>query len=200
MPKVTLTPRGLALARTALESGLQFPCTRLTVRTKVVSKGDQNCEWVPFTGSLPKRIHLFQVDQTAFNGAISKNPFDFQLFDLKNVQVMRNEQSIPFDGGIPVDSSNPLLLYLTSVRALNDPSRVNFNSLEFANGYGVMCFDVTNDQSAAQQRYKDQQQSGTLKVRLDYSKPLPNAITVFCLAEFDAILVIDHHRNPHWKS
>lgn len=72
--KSNLTSDGSRVVNSALNSptGLQYPSTRVVMRTKVVSKNDQNCEWVPYSGALPKRIFVFQVSQDAFNNDITK--------------------------------------------------------------------------------------------------------------------------------
>ena len=54
---------------------------------------------------------------------------------------------------------------------------------EIAHGYKVMCFDITADHSAAGSSYTDEDHYGTLRLCLDYEKPLAEAITIFCLTE-----------------
>lgn len=200
VPRITLTSKGLSLAHNMLKGrGLSYPSTRLTMRTKVVSKNDQNCEWVPFSGKLPKRIFVFQLAQSAFNGTIDKNPFNFQHFNLSQICVMKNESCLPLTMAIPFDRKNPDISYLTTLRAINDPSKVHFNSWDYVNGYLLMCFDLTSDSSASTPEYRDECQQGTLRIKLDYSEPLAETITIMCMAEFDDTLKLDGNRNVSWK-
>jgi hypothetical protein len=199
VPKVTLTETGHRLSTRVLHSGgMRYPTTRLVMRSKAIGMNDQNCEWIPFTGKLPKRIFLFQVSQAAFNGDISKNIFNYQTFELKNLRVTRNDQSIPFASGVDIDWSNPNVLYMMSALAIGDADKLHYSTWEFANGYGVICFDLTDNHSASA-NYRDERQQGTLKVQLDYNEPLTEGIVVICMAEFDDTLTIDQYRNPHWE-
>lgn len=201
VPRCSLTSKGLASVHQLMKTkGLMYPSTRATIRTKVVSKNDQNCEWVPFSGNLPKRLYMFQISQAAFNGKIDKNIFNFQHFNLSQVCVMRNDESVPFAVAIPVDVSEANLLYMTSVMALDDPTKIHYNAWEFTHGYMLMCFDLTSDVSASSEEYLNMKHSGTLRVKLDYAKPLDQPITVFCIGEFDDVLVMDSNRNVHWKN
>lgn len=201
VPRVTLTSAGLKLASSSLNGrGLTYPSTRTAMRSKVISKNDQNCEWVPFHGTLPKRIYVFQISQSAFNGNIKKNIFNFQNFDLKQIQVLRNDESLPLASAMPVEWESPHLLYIMSMLALGDATKVKFNSWEFSEGYALMCFDLTNDNSAESSAYVSQTQSGSLRIKLDYNTPLAEPITVFCMGEFDAVLTIDKNRTIVWNA
>lgn len=140
-------------------------------------------------------MFIFQVSQSAFNGDIKHNPFYFQHFNLSRISVLRNDESYPMAMAIPVDTSEPYLLYTTTINALNDPTKVHFNAWEFAEGYMLMCFDLTNDTSASTADYINASNNGTLRITLDYSSPLTEPINVFCLAEFDDILTIGSNRT-----
>ena len=59
--------------------GFYYPGTNPVVRTKTVSKGDQNFDWSPFSGKLPQRIYFWMISQEAYNGHQDKNPYNFCL-------------------------------------------------------------------------------------------------------------------------
>jgi hypothetical protein len=160
VPKVTLTETGQRISTQVLRAGgMKYPTTRLVMRSKAIGKNDQNCEWVPFTGKLPKRIFLFQVTQAAFNGDVTKNIFNYQGFDLKNLRVTRNDQSIPFASGVSIDWGNPNILYMMSALAIGDVEKLHYSTWEFANGYALMCLDLTDNHST-NASYRDDAQQG----------------------------------------
>lgn len=199
--KVVLTHEGLRQSHSLLSSrGLTYPSVRCSMRSKVVSKNDQNCEWVPFSGILPKRIFIFQISQAAFNGDITKNIYNFQHFNLKQIHVAQNDEGVPLSSAVQIDWNSPGLLYLISTLALGDASKVHYDSWDFANGYALMCFDLTSDKSAFNDNYVSALSSGTLRIRLDYDQPLSEPISIICVGEFDAQLVIDKDRNVSWNS
>ena len=41
--------------------GFLYPSLTVTTRTKTISKGDQNVDWIPYNGLLPRRLYFFQI-------------------------------------------------------------------------------------------------------------------------------------------
>lgn len=149
---------------------------------------------------MPKRVFVFQCAQSAKDGSISRNPFNFQHFNLSNVNITKNGASIPLAGPISVDKKDPCVLYRITLDAINDSRKVHFNSWEFMNGYMLMCFNTGVCNGTADASFRNPVENGTLRVRLDYAKPLAEPITVFCMAEYDDVMLLDNDRNVMWQS
>ena len=77
--------------------GYTYPVEATYVKTRTVSKGDQNVDWVPFVGTLPKRIFFWQINHEAYNANIDSNIYNFQSFMLNKFQVFLNGLSLPID-------------------------------------------------------------------------------------------------------
>lgn len=178
--------------------GLSYESTRREIRSKMVSKNDQNCEWIPFTGLLPRRVYFFQILNTAYNGAINKNIFNFQMFDLKRLQLFRNGESLPLDQPLELSEGKPVLMYMFTLNALNKPENVPFNLWEYQYGYMIGCFDLTQDGHAGNKNYDAAATNGTVRIKIDYGSPLAEAVTVVCIGEYSGTLHIDRDRNPRW--
>ena len=64
----------------------------------------------------------------------------------------------------------------------------------------ICAFDLTADGSAANANYLSPIEIGTLRIQLDYSKPLENSATVFCMTESEAVLTLDEDRKTSWTN
>jgi len=65
-----------------------LPVVRTQIKKFVVSSGISS-KIIPniFTGQLPRNIIISFVDSTAYNGASSRNPYNFKHFNLKNISL-----------------------------------------------------------------------------------------------------------------
>ncbi len=178
-------------------SGFLYPATNPVVRTKTISKGDQNLDWTPFTGKLPQRLYFWMISQEAYNGQLNKNPYNFQQFGLTKLQIFHNGRSLPYSQGLTrlSGSAEYLKFYMTTLTAINSPEtfKISYNDYNF--GYFVVAVDVSSDFSAGCD-YDNIDEFGSLRVTADFKTPLLNTVTFFCLGETQETLKIDKDRNP----
>jgi len=196
VPKFKLSPQGARVFNS--RASMTCMAKKFTMTTRSVSKNDQNFSWVPVSGPMPKRIYFFQASNASYNGAWDKNIYNFQVFGLKRLQVCKNGVNTPTSQGLQISQSSPELLYAMTINSLNSPDCIYFNDWEFCNGYLVACFDLTQSGSAANANFLNPTEIGTLRIEGDYEKPLSEAITLFCLCEYDAKLKFDSAGNPQW--
>ncbi|GFU63399.1 uncharacterized protein F54H12.2 [Trichonephila clavipes] len=81
----------------ALEQSLiQMPFTRIEVKTFTVSSGLKSVI-IPngVNGVLPSRIMLGLISNSAFNGDMKKNPFNFKHYNLNHISLSENGIQIP---------------------------------------------------------------------------------------------------------
>jgi len=174
--------------------GYTYPVEACYVKTRSVSKGDQNVDWVPFIGTLPKRIFFWQITHEAYNGKIESNIFNFQSFRINKFQVFRNGLSLPIDAGFTnIQDNNYKDLYQFSARGVNSKETFPITITEFQAGYLLACIDLTQNGNANQ--VEENTESGSLRLTIDYQVPLAGSVTLFCLGEFNETLRIDKHRQ-----
>jgi hypothetical protein len=177
--------------------GFLYPTLNVVTRTKTVSKGDQNVDWIPFNGPIPRRIYFFQISQKAFNNDLELNPFNFKPFKVDKVQVFKNGLSLPSAQGMhEIQESKYLKCYLQTFRAINSPN-YNISYTDFMFGYMVIAVDITNDQSSGC-GYDNPQASGTLRISIDYKEPLTEPVTLFCVGENVNAFELNADRNITW--
>lgn len=194
--RVMLKDKHLATYTRMLSSqGFQYPAVQLTVRSKTVSKGDQNFDWIPFSGILPQRIYFFQVSQKAYNGVLKLNPFNMKSFGLDKLQIFKNGLSLPGPNGFAnMVDSNYIETYLNTLYAVNSFETTSTSLIDYTYGNLVICVDTSDDGNAVC-AYNNPVHSGSLRISGSYKNALSEAITIFCVAELSQDFIIDGDRN-----
>ena len=177
---------------------LSYPVSRYQVRAKTVNAGEQNVNWVPFSGCRPRRLFFVQISQKAYNGDITRNPFNLQTFDLKKIQAYFNELSLPLNTATDYAENNAARCYFNTIKAIDNSLAWNVTINEYKYGYFIYAVDLTNDQNANAE-YMNATKTGSVRLSVDYRIPLKEAITMICFAEFDDTLIIDEFGNPKWS-
>ena len=178
-------------------TGFLYPATNPVVRTKTVSKGDQNVDWTPFTGKLPQRVYVFMIKQDAYNGKLNKNPYNFQSFGLSKLQVFNNGRCLPYSQGLTrlSDNKDYLKFFNTTLQAINSPESFGIKYDQYEWGYFIVAIDVSADFSSGCD-YNKIDEFGSLRLAIDFNAPLKEPITLFCIGEVQETLKIDGDRNP----
>lgn len=177
---------------------LKYPVSRFHGRTKTVNAGEQNVEWVPYSGNCPRRLYFMQVLQKTYNGQSDRNIFNLQTFGIKNIHIYLNDISLPMNIASSFSKSNVCRSYLNTTRAVDAPQAWNISLDAFANGYFLYVVDLTSDHQASA-NYVLPHKPGTVRFSIDYDKPLSDAITMICFIEVDDVLTLDQYNNPSWS-
>jgi hypothetical protein len=200
VPRIQVTKVGEQLVnQLARTHGLCLSAMRVESYSRLVGKNDQNCDWTVFSGTIPKRIYIFQSLNSAYNGDISKNPFNFQSFNLKKLQLYVNDRCLPLAQGIDVSSDDGWLLYALTMKAVNQSDSTSFDPDDYTSGYMIACFDLTRDYSGWG-LYDAPPVQGTVRIVLDYDKPLADSVSLFCVTEQAGALHMDENHNFAWLS
>lgn len=132
---------------------VKFPLRRVEVKTFTTPQGTQSkITDHLFQGQMPKRIVLGFVENAAFNGDLTKNPFNFKNANVKKLDVSINGETIttrPFEP----DFANDLYLrsYLSLYQGLGkfgEDWAPDISFEEYKDGYTLWCVDFTKDQEA----------------------------------------------------
>jgi hypothetical protein len=161
-----------------------------------VSAGDQNVDWIPFTGKLPQRIYFWQISQKAYNGELNKNQYHFEPFGINKIQIFKNGRSVPSGSGlVNMIATNYLNAYFTTIDAINSPETFKIPFDTYKNGYFIIAVDISADFSATCD-YDNVEENGSLRIVIDYKDPLSEDVTIFCLGELQTVVRINNNRHP----
>ncbi len=197
--KVTVSPPvRLAHAQTLLSTTAKYPVDRVSLKSFSIPAGSRvsNQENL-FLGTLPKSIVIAMVDNDAFTGSYTKNPFAFKHYDLEFLAVYVDGQQYPskplqlnFESGSAVREYYQLVM--TTGRHLKDqPLCIGRN--DFLNGYTRYAFNLTPDEECGQ--HISLIKSGNIRVEARFRKPLPNTINLIVYAVFDSIIELSNRRQ-----
>ena len=170
-----------------------YPAVQLF--TKIEAPGPLSTTIFPKFGTddLPSKILIAMVSNAAFNGRKDKNPFNFQSYNLKSVNVTVDGKSIHST----TQDFNPAkkewdaaywgLQYAAGFRYKNDGLSISRD--EYGDGNFIMIYDLSPTQCDGS--YKDPIKSGKLAIDLKFSKALPHTINIIVLAEYERLLTIN---------
>ncbi|KAL1268826.1 hypothetical protein QQF64_034189 [Cirrhinus molitorella] len=178
--KVSVSPSvRLAHAQTLLSNTAKYPIDRVCLKHFSIPAGSRvsNQENL-FLGTLPKSIVLGMVDNDAFTGTYTKNPFAFNHYDLEFLAVYVDGQQFPakplqpnFESGSAVREFYQLAT--TTGRHLKNQA-LSINRDDFLNGYTLYAFNLTPDEDCGQ--HISLIRSGNIRLEARFKKPLPHTV------------------------
>ena len=199
--KLKLTPSlCLAHERILQQKTAKYPITRVECKVIHLPQGQKSFTHDNlFLGQLPKRIVLGIVDNRAFNGDISLNPYNFQHCNLNYLAVHLDGQQVPWAPLQPSFSgSSYIRAFYTQFTGGDGISSDTGNTIgreQFVNGHALYCFDLTPDLSSSCGHHFSVTKSGNLRLELAFEVALSITGNVLVYSEFDNVIEIDKDRK-----
>ncbi|XP_038248478.1 uncharacterized protein F54H12.2-like [Dermochelys coriacea] len=150
-----------------------------------------------FLGQLPKMLVLGFVDNDAFSGSYTKNPFHFKHYDINFVALYVDGEQIPtkplqpdFEAGIRVREY--MNLVQTAGKHMKDRSLL-IDREEFSHGYTLFAFDLSPDKECT--NHYSPIKIGNLRAEIRFGKALTITINMIVYVVFDNVIEINQRRN-----
>ncbi|CAG4987186.1 unnamed protein product [Colias eurytheme] len=147
-PSVLLAHQKVLASTTA-----KYPITRAEVKVLTIPSGVQGKTLDNiFLGQVPKRCIIGFVNNSAFNGSLTKNPFNFENYGINSFSLYIDGQQIPSKALQPSFNNNIFtsayhtLFSGTGIHFLNEGNAISRE--QYAKGYCLLAFDLTPDLSA----------------------------------------------------
>lgn len=156
-----------------------------------------------FPDQAPKCLMIAMIENEAFNGSISKNPFFFDHFKLNKIALYRDGASIPGRPFTPdFEKGKILRSYLHTMRTMNYYNNDDTNGLTpkmFGSGYTIYAYDLTPEKDITAS-YNQGIVSKNLRLELFFKDPLPNTVNVLLFASYNSAVEITQLRDviPHY--
>ena len=158
------------------------------LKTYTVTKGnyDLSCHNLFFGDNLPDQVFVVMVNQEAFNGTTTKDPFKFEHFDLTSANLVVNgasEPSIPY--AFDATDNNIEMYYELLENTGTAPfemDSIDISELEFRSGYFIMAWDrnpVKNNRVAPMKM-----DGGNMSIKLKTKVALQDNITVLVYGSY----------------
>jgi hypothetical protein len=138
------------------------------------------------------------VENAAFNGDNTKNPFHFQNQKVKKLEISINGEMIetrPLEPNFTDDQY--LRSYLTLYKGLGKLGQdwaPDITVEEYKSGYTLWCVDFTKDQEAQTDKFH-LIQTGNLRVEVQFAANVARTLNGVMYAVFDNMLEINKQRE-----
>lgn len=198
--KVNVTPSVMLAHEKALEKGvIKMPIRRIDVKTFALPRGLQSSTIAnAFIGQLPTRIILGLVTNSAYNGAINKNPFNFHHHNVSYICAQLGGRMIPSKAYQPNFENNLYarcyLGLFTDLNRYHNSSNINIGFADYKEGCCLYAMDLTPD-LAANESHVSANKTGNLTIDIKFSSALSETITLIAYAEYRNMVEIDKSRG-----
>ncbi|XP_045453451.1 uncharacterized protein F54H12.2-like [Melitaea cinxia] len=194
-PSVLLAHQKVLATTTA-----KYPITRAEVKVLTIPSGVQGKTLDNiFLGQVPKRCIVGFVSNAAFNGCLSKNPFNFENYKMNSFCLYIDGQQIPSKALQPSFGNNIFtatyhtLFSGTGIHFLNEGNGISHD--KYSKGYCLLAFDLTPDLSANSSSHWNLIRHGSVRLEVRFESALTQTINCVVYAEFDNVIEIDKNRN-----
>ena len=199
--KLKIAPSlGLAHEKMLTRKTAKYPLSRVEVKVFHLPAGQKSFTHdALFLGQLPKRVVLGIVDNRAFNGDLTLNPYEFKHCDLNFLSLHLDGQQIPWAPLKPSLAANnyvrSFFTQFSSGDGINSDTGNTIDREEFKDGHTLYCFDLTPDLSSSSGHHFNVTKRGNLRVEMGFEKVLPFTGNVIVYSEFESIIEIDGERK-----
>lgn len=183
-----------------------YPVQHTEMITYTIPKGNMSHNKTPlFNGKVPKVMFVTMVDNAAYNGSYTKEPFNFQHFHCNSITLYENSSAKPFNTFTPdfTVAKKYMLEYQALMQTLNIFNKaddVDLTPEQFANGYTVFGFNLTPDLDIS--GHSQVSRDGVLRLDIRFATALSQTINVIIMGIFDGVVEITKSRDVHvnWKA
>lgn len=196
--KVKIAPGTLLAHHKVLSTATaKYPINRVDIRTITIPEHTQSKTLDNvYIGNLPKRCILGFVRTDAFNGLLTTNPFNFGHFNYSSISFFLDGVFIK-----PYECNFAANQYIRSYHSLFEGSNINHSDIgnnisrsDYPKGYALLAIDFTPDLCSSA-THVSLPKTGSLRIDVRFTNPLPQSITAIIFAEFDGLIEIDQYRN-----
>ena len=151
-----------------------------------------------YVSQVPKLLCIGLVDHDAFNGNITKNPFNFHHFNLDRIGLYRDGVLVPGQILTP-DYANDCYTRaynqtMSALKYFNTDDSNGMTMEHFKSGYNLYVYDLTPD-NTPQGPHRHLMRAGSLRLEIGFKTKLTSAVTVLMFALIDAKLEITKLRD-----
>jgi hypothetical protein len=185
------------------EERITYPLRDVRVFTKTYAGyGTELIEDNLFHGVLPDRVVFGIVDNDAFNGSKTKNPFNFKHKSISEIALVVNGLPYPINP-LSIDFTNDsyhnayhLMLESLQCTGSNSGNALCLSKKDFKNGFTLFSFDMSADQYGGMNHISLYNAPANVQLRLRFTASNANdIITLIVYYEMSSRMVIDASRR-----
>lgn len=183
----------------SMGSTWKYHTNRVDLRTHTISANESSATLDNvLIGTIPKLLVVGFVDNQAFSGHPTSNPFKLEHFDYNYFALKVNGIQVPGDAFTPNFAEGRFQrvyqTLFTETHIKNGPLTNMITESMFNAGYSLVVFDLSPDSSGTESHTSLARQ-GSVRFDIRFAKPLAKAITVLVYAVYDGLIEIDEGGN-----
>ncbi|CAF1019543.1 unnamed protein product, partial [Brachionus calyciflorus] len=182
----------LALDKTTAK----YPIKRVVGKQHTIGRGVSSKVITNISStSLPSRVVIGFVRNSAYDGVLDQNPFNFGHFNLTKLNLMVDGQSSPYYKPLEFNFARNQYIrgYYSLFENIDKPVFAPGNDIsreDYPNGYSLFAFDLTPDLCSGEQF--NLIKTGNLDVGLTFADSLDDSIVVIFYLEYDNLVEINN--------
>ena len=183
------------------KSNAIYPFTRVQMKSFNIASGSRGFHYDNiFNSECATKVICGFVESDSYSGNFKKNPFNFQLFDLNEIELCVDGQSVP-SRSLKMSNDKLGRHVIAPYSRLHECTGSNCNlsfgneitPKQFANGYGLYLFTLYG--GGHEGNFMEIKRSANVKIQGNFSTALTKAVTLIIYAEFPAIMELEASRN-----
>jgi hypothetical protein len=187
---------------TAMESkNALYPYTRFETKSYTVGKDTRNVYLDNmFQGNRPSQLIFAFVASDAYNGDFKRNPFKFHHYNVTDVRVVVDGQTIPgrplkldIDAEKGRDFIEAYVNMYDSLGMVGKDYGGGITPKLFAHGHAIFVYNLEPTHPTGS--YINLKRHANVRLELNFGSPLPETITILIFAGHVALSVVDKSRN-----
>lgn len=181
--------------KNAIYPMLRSEMTSLTLPQGIMQYTKENLS----RGPLPKRVFIALVDAKGYAGDFSKDPYNFQHFNVSEIALFENgfpiaQQPLKTNFTNNQTTINAYHLLLETIGAIGENALTCPIDYErFCNGSTIFAFSRAPDLDVGCSHLPNQ--TGNLTLRINFEQALASAVTCVVMLQFDSRMEINEYKN-----
>lgn len=200
---ITINPQLQMFNLKTLHSGknIVYPYKKGIIKTFTISQGLSTVEINNLiSGVMPTNFVMSMVENDAFSGSFTKNPYNFQHFGSRAVTFSINGVPVsptPLEHNFSYISgfSRTYSEYLKSIGIFNSDKSSLVEREDMRKGFLLFPINLSPRQIMDENMCEDVPKEGNLSLSMKFASALTSTITVIIFAEFNHMIEIDKHYN-----
>ncbi|KAL3114352.1 hypothetical protein niasHT_011753 [Heterodera trifolii] len=160
--------------------------------------GRYEFEYNVFSATIPRRVTIALVGNSAFHGDYKLSPFMFEPFDLREISIHAGGvvyPAVPYKLNFSKDHFVSAFVDMYEALGMANSERsFDISMAQFKKGWTFFVIPLTStlDDSCGFELLR----SGTTNVRATFNSPIPlGGVEMIVLGEFDQMIMVDYNRH-----
>ncbi|KAL3108826.1 hypothetical protein niasHT_015002 [Heterodera trifolii] len=188
----------MSLYKTLEKQPATYAVRKTEIKSSFISVGRYEFEYNVFSATIPRRVTIALVGNSAFHGDYKLSPFMFEPFDLREISIHAGGvvyPAVPYKLNFSKDHFVSAFVDMYEALGMANSERsFDISMAQFKKGWSFFVIPLTStlDDSCGFELLR----SGTTNVRATFNSPIPlGGVEMIVLGEFDQMIMVDYNRH-----